>query len=89
MYSAGEKAELSSHLDPIDVESNFEDSDDTQGLLNNERIWSKSKLSKSYMIQAALLFIIVIQTIIIVKLKIETTDKGTSPSTSPLFTFKL
>jgi hypothetical protein len=87
MYSAGEKAEPSSHLDPIDVESNFEDSDDTQGLLNNERIWSKSKLSKSYKIQAVLLFIIVIQTIIIVKLKIETTDKGTSPSTSPLSTF--
>jgi hypothetical protein len=37
MYSAGEKAEMSSHLDPIDVESNFEDSDDTQGLLNNEK----------------------------------------------------
>jgi hypothetical protein len=87
MYSAGEKAEMSSHLDPIDVESNFEDSDDTQGLLNNEKKWSKFKLSKSYMIQAVLLFIIVIQTIIIVKLKIETTDKGTSPSTSPLCIF--
>jgi hypothetical protein len=87
MYSASEKAEMSSHQDPIDVESNFEDSDDTQGLLNNEKTWSKSKLSKPYMIQAALLFIIVIQTIIIVKLKIETNGKDTSPSTSPLSTF--
>jgi hypothetical protein len=81
MYPVREKSEMAPHRNSLDIESNADSSDDSQGLLNNSRTPPKLKPSRMHLVAAALLLIIAIQTIIILRLKADSYNQNTSPST--------